>query len=308
MEPETYPPEVLAEEEPRYLRRQKPVEVRRRKLGGRAWSRYRRGAVAVLAVAALLTGGYLAVDFALNAPHFKLEGVAVRGNRFVAGGAVLEAFSADTGRSVLRIPLDERREALERIAWVERATVRRVLPNRLEVEITERRPVAFLRLGAEMALADAFGVILERPLEAEFNFPVVTGLSESLPLAEREKRMRLYLQFLKEIDLARPGAAEHVSEVDLSEGGDVRAMLAGLPELAGGESEEAASVLVYFGGADFHSKYRVFLENIAQWRATAGRVESVDLRFERQVVVNPEPRPATQARSAVAGAPAGRTP
>jgi cell division protein FtsQ len=308
MEPETYPPEVLAEEEPRYLRRQKPVEVRRRKLGGRAWSRYRRGAVAVLAAAALLTGGYWAVDFALNAPHFKLEGVAVRGNQFVAGGAVLEVFSADTGRSVLRIPLDERREALERIAWVERATVRRVLPNRLEVEITERRPVAFLRLGAEMALADAFGVILERPLEAEFNFPVVTGLSESLPLAEREKRMRLYLQFLKEIDLARPGAAEHVSEVDLSEGGDVRATLAGLPELAGGESEEASSVLVYFGGADFHSKYRVFLENIAQWRATAGRVESVDLRFERQVVVNPEARPATQARSAVAGAPAGRTP
>jgi hypothetical protein len=32
----------------------------------------------------------------------------------------------------------------------------------------------------------------------------------------------------------------------------------------------------------------VFLENIAQWRATVGRVESVDLRFSRQVVVNPE--------------------
>ncbi len=28
--------------------------------------------------------------------------------------------------------------------------------------------------------------------------------------------------------------------------------------------------------------------NISQWRASAGRVESVDLRFSRQVVVNPE--------------------
>jgi hypothetical protein len=29
-------------------------------------------------------------------------------------------------------------------------------------------------------------------------------------------------------------------------------------------------------------------QNIGQWRASAGSVDSVDLRFARQVVVNPE--------------------
>ncbi len=33
MEAEAYPQEVLAEQEPRYLRRQKPLEIKRRKFG-----------------------------------------------------------------------------------------------------------------------------------------------------------------------------------------------------------------------------------------------------------------------------------
>jgi hypothetical protein len=49
-------------------------------------------------------------------------------------------------------------------------------------------------------------------------------------------------------------------------------------------------LLVHFGNKDFDTKFRVLVENIAQWRATAGRVDSVDLRFSKQVVVNPESR------------------
>ncbi len=61
--------------------------------------------------------------------------------------AIVEKFSADMGRSVVRVPLAERREALESLPWVEQAHVQRVLPNRIRVEITERTPVAFLRTG-----------------------------------------------------------------------------------------------------------------------------------------------------------------
>src|SRR5258706_2477725 len=39
---DTYRPELLGDEEPRYLRRQKPVEIRRKKFGGRSWPFYPR--------------------------------------------------------------------------------------------------------------------------------------------------------------------------------------------------------------------------------------------------------------------------
>jgi len=46
---------------------------------------------------------------------------------------------------------------LEQIPWVESASVMRFVPNRLQVEIHERTPVAFARVGPRMALIDAVG-------------------------------------------------------------------------------------------------------------------------------------------------------
>ncbi len=290
-EPEAYQPDVLAEEEPRYLRRQRPVEIRRRKFGRRSWQLYKRvllGTVLALVGAWLV---YQTAHFFLYSPWVLLarpQQIELLGNHYVSRAAVLERFFPDRGRSVLRVPLAARRKALEEIPWVQQAAVERLLPNRIRVELVERTPVAFLRLGTELALVDGYGVILERPLVGAFRFPVVDGIAETMPREAREQRMKLYLRFLKDIEFVRRGAAERVSEVDLSDAKDVRATLAGLPELrvAGGDAQGA--VLVHFGDADFVSKYRMFVENIAQWRATAGRVDSVDLRFARQVVVNPE--------------------
>jgi cell division protein FtsQ len=292
-EPEPYHPDAVADDEPRYHRRQRPVEIRRRRIAGRAWRTYLRVSLGVVVVAVLAVVLYQGWRYLMRAPRFALatpEQVVLRGNRYVSRAAVLERFTADAERSVFRVPLAERRRALEEIPWVERATVRRVLPNRLEVEIVERTPRAFLRLGAELALIDAEGVILERPVQGEFRFPVVTGLSEATPREERERRMRRYAQFLAEIDLARPGANEFVSEVDVADRSDLRATLAGLPGLGDPGADGQGAVLVHFGDGHFTEKFRVFAENIAQWRASAGRVDSVDLRFERQVVVNPEAR------------------
>ena len=165
---EALEPEVVAEEEPRYLRRQKPAEIRRRKFGRRSWQFYRR--VTLGGVFLVLNGAafYFLADFFFHSPRLALvssEQIEVVGNRIVSRAAVLERFGADQQRSVLRVPLGERRRSLEEIPWVEQATVERILPNRLRVQVVERTPVAFLRLGSELALVDGHGVILDRPLE-----------------------------------------------------------------------------------------------------------------------------------------------
>lgn len=278
------------DEEPRYLRRQKPAEIRKRKQR-RDWRHYARIAGWVLAAAALVACVTLAVRFALYSPQVllaDLSQIEVRGNQFVPRSAILERFANDQGLSVLRIPLDERRTAIEQISWVEHASVQRILPNGIRVEIVERTPAAFLRSGTELGLVDAQGVLLERPLEGDFAFPVVTGISELTPASERRKRMQSFVQFLKEVEAARPGGAAQISEVDLADPSDLRAVVAGIPELAAGGGTAQESVLIHFGDGDFSTKYKVFVENLPEWRASVGRVVSVDLRFARQVVVNPE--------------------
>jgi cell division protein FtsQ len=288
-EPDYLPADALAEEEPKYLRRQKPVEIRKRKFSGKAWPLYRRvlvGGIAALASGLVLYQGGRYFLFSPSVMIERADQIEIRGNRFVPPDAIVEKFSADMHRSVIRVPLGERRKALESLPWVEHADVQRVLPNRIRVEITERTPVAFLRGANELSLLDAYGMILERPVEGDFRFPVVSGIGESVPREVRVQRMNLFVRFMKQIEQALPGADDHISEVDLSDATDIRATLTGL----GAASGNSSPILVHFGDSDFANRYHLLAENIDQWRASAGRVDSVDLRFARQVVVNSETR------------------
>jgi cell division protein FtsQ len=285
MDAEAYPQEVLADEEPKYLRRQKPLEIKRRKFGRKAWMTYLRVAMWIAIAIAGAWVSYVSARFLLTSPQMALvhpDQVVLTGNHYVQRASVLAIFSADRSRSVLRIPLDQRRRQLEAIPWVDQATVRRALPNKIEVEITERTPIAFLRQGSDLGLVDVHGVVLERPLKGHFHFPVVTGISAGQSSDDREKRMQMFAGFTQQLESARAGAMEQVNEVDLSDANDLRASMTGLP----GQAD--SPVLVHFGDGDFQSKYRTLVEDFGKWRATAGRVESVDLRFNDEAVVNPD--------------------
>ncbi len=313
---------MLADEEPKYLRRQKPLEIRRRKFGRNAWKTYLRAAMWTAVGLAGAWATFECGQFLLASPAMALihpDQVSISGTHYTSRRSVLEIFAADRGKSILRIPIDERRRELESIPWVESAVVRRVLPNRIAVAITERTPVAFLREGSTMALVDAQGVILDRPLQGNFDFPVVTGVSPDLPLQDRAQRMQLFSGFMQQIESVGPNAANRISEVNLSDLGDVRATVTGLGGSFAGESvgdaaaggssgQDAAPILVHFGGGDFASKYQTLVQDIGQWRAKAGSVQSVDLRFNGEAVVNPDAPPAgvVQRVSHLATARAGR--
>jgi cell division protein FtsQ len=308
MDADAYPQELLADEEPKYLRRQKPLEIKRRKFGRKAWKTYLRVTFGVGVGIAGACVAYACGHFLFASPQMALihsSQVGLTGNNYVSRAGVLAVFKPDQGRSVLRIPLTERRRELEAIPWVAQATVRRALPNNIEVEITERVPIAFLRQGSDLALVDIHGVILERPLKANFHFPVVSGIHEEMTPDERGRRMQLFAGFTQQVESARAGAMEKVSEVDLSDARDLRATIYGLngeTRFSGSVSDPAADdvanrpsgvqkdsqVLVHFGDNDFETKYRTLLDDFAQWHAKTGRIESIDLRFNGEAVVNPD--------------------
>ena len=285
-EADSYRPELLADDEPRYLRRQKPVEIRRKKFSGRGWPFYRR--VLVLSVGGVVgaTAAYYGAQFLLYSPSMLLlkpDQIEVNGNRIVSREAVLQQFVHDRNRSVLQVPLEARRSQLEQIPWVESASVQRILPNRLRVELIERTPVAFARSGNELALIDAHGVILDRPRGEELHFPIVTGVSEDLPRDQREKRMQTYAEFMKDVDLVRSGSSDRVSEVDLSIPKDLRVVMTGLAN-----ANDSQAVTIHFGSSEFTGKFKMLVDNFSQWQANAGHVQSIDLQYSRQVVVNPD--------------------
>jgi len=285
-EADSYRPELIADDEPRYLRRQKPVEIRRKKFTGRGWPFYRRVLVLTCAGAVCTTAAVYGTQFLLYSPSMLLlkpDQIELNGNRIVSREAVLQQFVHDRNRSVLRIPLDARRGQLEQIPWIESASVQRILPNRLRIELTERAPVAFVRNGNELALMDAHGVILDRPRGEDLRFPIVSGVSEDVPRDQREKRMQTYEEFMKDVDLVRGGSSDRVSEVDLSNPKDLRVVMTGLAS-----ANDSQAVTIHFGASEFTGKFKMLIDNFSQWQANAGRVRSIDLQYSRQVVVNPD--------------------
>jgi hypothetical protein len=129
-----------------------------------------------------------------------------------------------------------------------------------------------------------------------------------MPIEDRELRMKLFAGFTRAAEQARAGAMEKVSEVDLTEAKDLRATISGLQggsALNGTPDDQWANddapIIVHFGDSDFENKFFTVLNDIGDWRAKAGRVESVDLRFNGEAVVNPDRTLVAQVRNDTGG-------
>jgi len=155
--------------------------------------------------------------------------------------------------------------------------VMRFLPDRLSVNIVERTPVAFVRQGERVELADADGVILDMPpvmmAQHHYSFPVVTGINAKDSLASRRARMAVYQRFLDELDRNNQHLADQVSEIDLSDPEDLRAVM----------PEQGSDILAHFGEDHFLERMQVYKSQIAKWRSLYPRLIGVDLRYNGEV-------------------------
>jgi cell division protein FtsQ len=133
---------------------------------------------------------------------------------------------------------------------------------------------------------------------------VVTGIGANTVLDERDSRMQMFAGFLQQIESAQSGASDRVSEVNLADAHDLRATMTGFESDDAGPAPTRADipVLVHFGDSDFAGKYQTLVDEFAQWHAKAGRIESVDLRFSREAVVNQDTTAVAQQRPPKQGA------
>ena len=283
------------EEESPFLRAQRRVPVRRGPLPRRTAQRLRGAALWGASLGLVLLAGFLVYSYGAHSWRFRLESsddIAVSRLRHVTRAQVLEAFGTDLGRNVFFIPLDERKRQLERIPWVQSATVMRLLPGRLAVSVQERTPVAFAQIGARIQLIDAEGVLMDLPARAEehYSFPVMVGMTEAEPLSTRAARMAIYGRVVRGLDAEGARYSQEISEIDVTDPEDAKITV----------PDEAGAVLIHLGAADFLARFKLYKAHAQEWRQRFQKLESVDLRYERQVIVNPDPAAAKGAASGTA--------
>ncbi|MGA8200698.1 MAG: FtsQ-type POTRA domain-containing protein, partial [Candidatus Sulfotelmatobacter sp.] len=169
----------VAEESP-FLRGQKRVSARRSSLPKKAANRLLWGIAAAAVVCAAALCAAALYHYGEHSWRFRVESsdnIQVAGMQNVTKTQIMEVMGADIGRNIFFIPLAQQKAQLEQIPWVESASVMRFVPNQLEVEIHERTPVAFARVGPRMLLIDAGGTLMELSPKHKYSFPVIIGMN-----------------------------------------------------------------------------------------------------------------------------------
>ncbi|MGZ4868240.1 MAG: cell division protein FtsQ/DivIB [Candidatus Angelobacter sp.] len=282
-------------EEAQFLRTQRRVPVRRGSIPKKAASQLKIAGVIAAVVVACGGLSAWAYSYGIHSWRFRIDSsdsVEIAGVKNASRAHVMEVAGADIGRNIFFVPLDERKRQLEQIPWVEEASVMRLLPNRIAVTVRERTPVAFAQIGSRISLIDANGVVMGLPAnrQTKYSFPVIRGISETEPLSSRAAAMKIYNRLVSELGATDGESAagnspnggtnyvKQLSEVDLSDPENVKVTA----------NDPGGTMVVHLGAQDFLPRYKLYVTHIAEWRLQFQNVQSVDLRYEGQVIVNPD--------------------
>jgi cell division protein FtsQ len=271
------------EQESPFLRGQRRVSVRRGSLPQKAAIRLKWVALALVVLAIFGAAGLGLYGYGKHSWRFRIDSsdqIEVSGAQHVAHAQIMEVMGGDIGRNIFFVPLAQRKQQLEQIPWVESASVMRFVPNRLRIEIHERTPVAFARIGSHISLIDAGGTLMEIAPggKHKYSFAVITGMNAGEPLSTRAARMKNYNELVRELDSSGARYSQELSEVDLSDPEDVKVLAAD----ANGEA------LVHLGSGNYLQRYKTYVTHVQQWRQQFEKLESVDLRYDGQIIVNPD--------------------
>ncbi len=275
--------DLEAEQESPFLRGQKRVSARRGPLPKKTANRLMWVAGAIVLLAILAVAALNLYRYGKHSWRFRIDSsdqIEVAGAVHVPHAQIMDVMGGDIGRNIFFIPLAERQQQLEQIPWVESASVMRFVPNRLRIEIHERTPVAFARIGSHISLIDEGGTLMELSpgLKHKYSFAVIAGMNAGEPLSTRSARMKIYNGLVRALDASGARYSQELSEVDLSDPEDVKILA----------SDASGEVLVHLGSSNYLQRYKTFVTHVLQWRQQFDKLESVDLRYDGQIIVNPD--------------------
>jgi cell division protein FtsQ len=210
--------EIVTIQEENFFRPRKKREEK----GGERFQRILKKAVRVafqlLLLALFFFIGYRVYVRLLEDPLFRVREVEVEGSRKVPRETILSLIELEGMPNLFTLRLREVAKRLELHPWIEQVKMRKVFPNKIWIQIEERKPIAILQL-EELYYIDTKGVIFSPVGDRDkYNYPFLTGLTrqalEKDPVEAKHLIMKA-LEFLRIVNKEKVFSPEEISEIHM---------------------------------------------------------------------------------------------
>lgn len=161
---------------------------------------------------------------------FTVNKIVVKGTRQYDKAEIIHLTGLEKAMKIYKVKEKDVSATLDAVPWIEKARCVKKWWGSVVIEITERKPVAFVHIG-EIVLVDRSGLVLPVEAGSEYNLPLVYGISVARKSSENVyvdstdmKRLNRFVESLNSID---GQWLETISQVDMKNPNMVRCHLKG---------------------------------------------------------------------------------
>ncbi len=233
----------------------------------------------VFLVSSFFVMGY---RYLVTTPYLCVKNIEVHGCRWLSKEQVKRLSGVSKGQNLLALNLRKIREKIEKNSWIKAVTLTRSIPDTLYIEVEEKEPMAFVRIG-ETYLVDSDGELIKR-VEDETKYRnkhylAITGLDKEKVLCSGKIPAEVCSCVRQFIVMAESNGGwfdlKKISEARWS-------------KLSGLSISFENGLVVNLGRGNFSLKFsmlRRVLSEISK-RRIAGEVKEIDLRCSPRVYIS----------------------
>lgn len=234
--------------------------------------------ISLISIALIVYGVWHIYNELLASSYLKIKEVKVVGNIKLSRSEALELSGIAVGDNILAIDSGDIKDNIKANPWIADVRVKRNFPDRISIEIQERKPVAFINLDG-LYYVDETGIIFKKAsLGEDVDLPVITGLTRE-DIEEQGAASELAIKAVKLLHLLAENTAlelENLSEISVDK-------IYGLTLYTMREGTK-----IEFGGDGFKEKLDI-LDKIIKSRNGLAGLEFIALNYNRGVVVKLNP-------------------
>jgi cell division protein FtsQ len=161
---------------------------------------------------------WIARNFVLVSPYFSVKNIVVTGNAAVPKEDIIKLTGIEPGQNIFKLNLVKVQYQIKENPLFDKVCVKRCLPDKVEIQVEERRSAAFLNIKGDFYLVSESGVIFKKLSSVIYeNLPIITNVNlKNIILGSETNSFELNmgLKVIKDIKSVQPELLACISEIN----------------------------------------------------------------------------------------------